>query len=139
MDIPAETLSKLSTKESTKEKYNKTNGQIDNLKGYSKPFHSSTRQNDNPPTVDKQIKREANFLKNIHIDEALDRLKSAGLVNGDGNNAWWCSTMHTLGVAFVMAQAETALSKGKNPPALFSFLINKAMNKAVDPHLPRFY
>jgi hypothetical protein len=140
MDIPAETLDKFSTKERTKEKYNKTNGQIDNLKKYTTISRSSSSQFANPPTVDKQIRREANFLKNIHIDEALDHLKSSNLVNGDKYDAWWCGTMHTLGVAFVMAQAELCLSKKevRSPAGLFHHLINKALNKANDPHLPRF-
>lgn len=138
MDIPAETLDKFSTKERSKEKYNKTNGQIDKLKGYTTPNRSSSRHSDNLPTADKQIKREANFLKNIHIDEAYLKLKSVGLITDDKYQAWWCGAMHTLGVSYVHAQAEIALSKGNNPQALFHFLVNKAINKSTDPHLPRF-
>jgi len=121
-------------KKKKQKKYNKTNGQIDNLKGYQTPGKSST---DKMATDDKQIRREANYLKNIHIDESLKQLTAAGLVN-EGYEAWYCKCMHTLGVPYVMAQADVALHKGSNPQALFHFLINKAMNKHVDPFMPRF-
>lgn len=125
-------------KEKNQKKYNKTNGQIDNLKKYTKTAETTSRQMDNQPTPDKLIKREANFIKNIHIDDAYQRLKAAGLITDDKYQAWWCGAMHRLGVTFVTAQADIAMQKGSNPQALFHWLINKAINKSEDPNMPRF-
>jgi hypothetical protein len=129
-----ESIGEVFHKESSKEKYNKTNGQIDNLRGYQTAGKPST---DKLATDDKQIQREANYLKNIHIDQSIERLISVGLIN-EGYEAWYCKCMHVLGAPYVIAQADIALNKGKNPQALFHFLINKAMNKAEDPFMPRF-
>ena len=125
-------------KEKKQKKNNKTNGQIDNLKKYSTNGNKST---DKLATDGKQIRREANYIKNIHIDETYERLKMVGLINDDKYKAWWCGVMHTLGVAFVTAQAEHAQIYAKdpsNPAPLFHFLINKAVNKSQDPFAPRF-
>jgi hypothetical protein len=129
-----DSLESLIHKESSKEKNNKTNGHIDNLRGYDTTGNSSI---DKLATDDKQIRREARYLKNIHIDESITRLTAAGLIN-EGYEAWYCKCMHVLGAPFVMAQADKALNIGKNPQALFHFLINKEMNKANDPFMPRF-
>ena len=140
MDIPEKTVHKLSTKERSKEKNNITTGQINNLKGYHKVDVSTSAKSDKFATDDKQIKREANYLKNIHIDDTLERLRSVGLVN-EGYDAWYCKAMHTLGTAKVGALAETALSKARadsSPGALFHWLLNKEMNKAIDKYMPRF-
>jgi hypothetical protein len=82
-------------------------------------------------TEDKQIKRQANLYKNIHIDEALERLRSAGLLN-EGFDAYYCKCMHLLGVAKVSAMAQTIIDKvrvGSTPAALFHFLLHKEMGK----------
>lgn len=132
---------KFSTKERSKEKNNKAKGQIDNLKKYANPSTESSGELDTLATADKQIKREANYLKNIHIDEAYERLKLLGLITNrdDQYRAWWCGVMHKLGVAFVMAQADQATKNAtSSPPGLFHFLINKAINKLDDSNLPRF-
>jgi len=121
-------------KEKKQKKNNKTNRQIDKLKGYSTPDNMSK---ENMATDDKQIRREANFIKNINIDESITKLTQVGLLI-EGYEGWYAKCMHVLGVPFVMAQADQALSKGKNPPGLFHFLLNKAMNKHHDPFMPRF-
>lgn len=136
MDSHMQPISKiLIHKEKKQKKNNKTTGQIDNLKKYSNATNMST---DNMSTDDKQIQREARYIKNIHIDKSLEQLKSVGLVNGNQYDAWWCKVFHTLGVAFVTAQADRAMTYGKQPQALFHFLINKEMNRAIDDTLPRF-
>lgn len=137
---PAPVSEILFHKEKKQKKNNKTNGQIDNLKKYTKPSGKSSSQIDNQPTPDKLIKREANYIKNLHIDQAYERLRSVGLITDDKYQAWWCGTMHTLGVSFVMAQAEHCLTKRevKRPAGLFHHLINKAINKSQDPMMPRF-
>lgn len=132
---------KFSTKERSKEKNNKARGQFDNLKKYANPSTKSSGESGTLATADKLIKREANYLKNIHIDEAYQKLKLMGLITNrdDQYQAWWCGVMHKLGVAFVMAQADQATKNATTSPAgLFHFLINKAINKLDDPNLPRF-
>ena len=122
-------------KEKNQKKYNKTRGQVDKLKEYG---NMSTKSTGKLTTSDKQIRREAKYLKNIHIDEAYQRLLKMELITNTAYEAWWCGAMHKLGVQFVMAQADLAMKKGRNPAALFHFQINKAMNKSVDPYMPRF-
>lgn len=125
-------------KEKKQKKNNKTSGQIDNLRGYHNDNQSASGQLANQPTSDKLIRREANYMKNIHIDSTYERLKSVGLVMDDKYKAFWCGAIHKLGVAFVTAQADIALNKGNNPAALFHFLINKQLNEKQDPFMPRF-
>lgn len=122
-------------KEKNQKKYNKTKGQIDNLEKYGTEGKMSR---DKLATGERQIKREAKYMKNIHIDSCYDKLVQMGLITSENYQAWWCGVMHKLGTAFVMAQADLALKNGRNPAALFHFQINKAMNKAVDPYMPRF-
>lgn len=132
---------KLSTKERSKENNNKAKGQLDNLKKYANASTKSSGELDNLATADKLIKREAKYLKNIHIDEAYTKLKLMGLITNrdDKYQAWWCGVMHKLGVAYVMAQADQATKNATSSPAgLFHFLINKQLNKLDEPHLPRF-
>ena len=136
-DGTTESLKQVFHKEKNQKKYNTTTGQIDNMRGYNT---TSKNTIDKSATDDKQIKREANLLKNIAIDQALERLRSVGLVNG-GYDAWYCQQMHSLGIAKVTALAQTAIDKcraGKHPAALFHFLLNKEVNKAADPYMPRF-
>jgi hypothetical protein len=124
-------------KEKNQKKNNITTGQYDNLRGYNTHQALST---DNLSTDDKQIRREARLLKNIHIDHALERLRSAGFVN-EGYDAWYCKVMHSLGVPKVEALAQISLDKcraGSTPQALFHFLLNKELNKVTDPYMPRF-
>jgi hypothetical protein len=125
-------------KEKNQKKYNKTKGQVDKLKGYGK---QGTKSTDKFATDDKQIRREANYLKNIHIDKAYEDLLRMNLISDTKYQAWYCKCLHTLGVTFVMAQADQAMKNARdrdNPAPLFHFLINKAMNKAADPYMPRF-
>lgn len=139
MDSKPEQIQHVIHKEKYQKKYNKTIGHYDNLKKYTNDNEMSIAKTDNQPTPDKLIKREANYIKNIHIDDAYSKLLIAGLVN-DKYKGFWCGAIHTLGVSFVMAQAELCLSKQdvRNPIGLFHFLINKQLNKQADPHMPRF-
>lgn len=124
-------------KEKNQKKNNKTTGQYDKLKKYSKDGNSST---DKSTVSERQIKREAKYIKNLHIDSTYERLKAANLIENDQYKAWWCHVMHTLGASFVIAQAELSMKNARdpsNPAPLFHFLINKAMNKAKDPYSPR--
>lgn len=130
-----ESISEVFHKEKNQKKYNKTKGQYDKVKKYG---IEGTKSRDNLSTDDKQIRREANYMKNLHIDKAYDDLLRMELISNPNYRAWWCGVLHTLGVTFVMTEADKALKNGKNPPALFHFLINKAMNKASDPYMPRF-
>jgi hypothetical protein len=125
-------------KESSKEITTETTGQIDNLKKYSKRQSKSTRQSDKGSQPDKVIAREANYIKNLAIDDLYDRLVSLELVMDHKYKAFWCGAIHTLGTSFVEAQAHHALQYGKSPAALFHFLVNKALNKSSDPLMPRF-
>lgn len=122
-------------KESSKENNNKTRGQYDKLKKYG---IDGTKSTGKLATDDKQIRREANYLKNIHIDKCYEDLLKMGLITSEGYQAWWCGVMHKLGTSFVMAQADLALKNGRKPAALFHFQINKAINKLEDPWMPRF-
>lgn len=125
-------------KEKNQKKYNKTTGQHDNLKKYSTADNSSRG---NLATDDKQIRREANYMKNLHIDAAYQSLIRMNLVTDPKYEAWWCGVLHKLGVQFVMAQADKAIKNARdpeNPSPLFHFLINKAMNQVKDPFMPRF-
>lgn len=122
-------------KEKKQKKYNKTKGQYDKVKKYGIDGDMSTGK---LATDDKQIKREANYMKNLHIDKAFEDLLRMELISDIKYRAWWCGTLHKLGVTFVMVQADLALKNGKNPAALFHFLINKEINKANDPYMPRF-
>lgn len=125
-------------KEKNQKKYNKTTGQIDNLKKYTTKGNKSR---DNLATGEHQITREANYLKNIRIDKAYQDLLRMNLVTESRYEAFYFKCLHTLGVTFVMAQADLAIKNARdknNPAPLFHFLINKEMNKAVDPYMPRF-
>jgi hypothetical protein len=124
-------------KEKKQKKNNITTGHIDNLRGYHDSGNTST---DKFATDDKQIAREARIMANVHIDIALERLRSVGLLN-EGYDAWYCKVMHTIGVAKMEAMANTAMDRvrpGSTPSALFHFLINKEFAKATDPYMPRF-
>lgn len=126
-------------KEKNQKKNNKTTGQYDNLKKYGKAGTLSTVKS--TTCSDKLIKREANYLKNIHIDQCYDQLFNMGLITNSNYKAWYCGVMHKLGVTFVMAQADQAIKNARdrnNPAPLFHFLINKALNKHDDPFMPRF-
>jgi hypothetical protein len=128
-------ISDLFHKEKNQKKNNKTKGQYDKLEKYSTDGKKST---DKLTTSDKQIKREAKYLKNIHIDTCYEQLLQMGLITSEGYQAWWCGVMHKLGTSFVMAQADLAIKNGRNPAALFHFQINKAINRQADPFMPRF-
>lgn len=130
-----ESIGEVFHKESSKEKYNKTRGQYDKLKEYGT---SGTKSIDKLAPGDKQIQREAKYMKNIHIDKCYDDLVRMGLITSENYQAWWCGVMHKLGTSFVMVQADLALKNGRNPAALFHFQINKAVNKHEDPYMPRF-
>ena len=111
-----------------KRKDKTTTGHIDNLRGYHTNQQAGNRQ---LATDDKQIQRQANLYKNIHIDECLDRLRAAGLLN-EGYDAYYCKVMHTIGVAKMSGMAQTAIDRvrpGSTAAALFHFLINKEMGK----------
>ena len=139
MDSQPEPLSKiLIHKEKKQKKNNKTTGQIDNLEKYTTPGDLSTGQSAKVSQSDKLISREANYMKNLRIDELYDRLVQNELIMDHKYKAFWCGAIHRLGCAFVEAQAEHALQHGKSPAALFHFLINKQLNKSNDPYSPRF-
>lgn len=127
-------------KEKNQKKNNKTKGQHDKLRKYGNKDELSTAKS----TTDKMIRREAKFLKNIHIDSCYEKLRSAGLISNDAHDRWrdwYFKAIHTLGPVFVEAQAQRALNGARdpsNPAPLFHFLINKEMNKASDPYMPRF-
>lgn len=134
----AQSIGEVFHKERTKEINNKATGQYDKLKGYG---NQGTKSTDKLSTDDKQIRREANYLKNIHIDKAYEDLLRMNLITNTQYQAWYCKCLHTLGVAFVMAQAHLAMKNARdqdNPAPLFHFLLNKAMNKSIDPFMPRF-
>lgn len=122
-------------KEKNQKKNNKTKGQYDKLKKYGT---NGTKSTDKSTTSERQLKREANYLKNIHIDDCYTKLIHMGLITSENYQAWWCGTMHRLGTSYVMAQADLAMKNGRNPAALFHFQINKAINRADDPYMPRF-
>lgn len=135
-----DSLNEVFHKEKNQKKYNKTTRQIDKLGGYNNNANESISQKDKLATGDKQIRREANYIKNIHIDDTWSRLESNGLVNGK-DRRFWCGAMHLLGVSFVMQQADDALSvtcPKHNPPGYFHFMINKAINEKKDKYMPRF-
>lgn len=127
-------------KEKKQKKYNKTKGQYDKLKKYSNDDNLSSAK----AATDKQIKREAKFIKNLHIDSTLERLLNAHLISIEQHEQyhdWYCMVMHKLGPQYVLAQGDLALKNARdknNPAPLFHFLINKAMNKANDDYMPRF-
>lgn len=127
-------------KEKKQKKYNETKGQCDNVKKYTSANEKSMGQREHLATTDKVIKREANYIKNLHIDATYDHLRAAGLITSDKNRAWWCGTMHKLGVEFVKMQADRCINSTdvKSPPGLFHYLINARINKAADPYMPRF-
>lgn len=123
-------------KEKNQKKYNKTTRQIDDSKKYGKGVDSSI---DNSK-LNKQLAREARFMKNIHIENAYESLLKMNVIPKDEYRDWYFKCLHTLGVTYVLAQAEISLKKSRdpqNPRPLFHFLINKAMNKATDPFMPR--
>ena len=125
-------------KEKNQKKHNKTIGQVDNLKKYTSHDNKSM---DNLTTAEQQIKREAKYLKNLHLDEVYQGLLMKGLISDERYEAWYFKCLHTLGPVFVLAQADRALRNARdprNPAPLFHFLLNKAMNKSIDPTLPRF-
>jgi len=124
-------------KEKNQKKNNKTTGQVDNLEKYTTPSGLSNSQSDKGSQPDKVIKREANYIKNLAIDDMYDRLIQLELVMDHKYKAFWCGAIHTLGTSFVDAQAAHALQYGKKPAALFHFLINKQLNKQNDPYGPR--
>lgn len=124
-------------KEKNQKKYNKTKGQYDKLKGYG---NDDTKSRDKL-TTDKLLQREARYMKNIHIDKAYENLIKAKCITEDSNRNWYFKCLHTLGVTFVMAQADQACKNARdkeNPAPLFHFLLNKAMNRHIDAHMPRF-
>jgi hypothetical protein len=133
-----ESVGQIIHKEKNQKKNNKTKGQHDKLKKYG---NEGTMSMDKLTTSDYQIKREARYMKNIHIDQAYERLLMMKCITNPNYKAWWCGVMHKLGVAFVMVQADQACKNAKdrdNPAGLFHFLINKELNKNIDPYMPRF-
>jgi hypothetical protein len=130
-----ESIGEVFHKEKNQKKYNKTRGQYDKLKKYG---IDGTKSTGKLATDDKQIRREANYLKNIHIDKCYENLLRMELITNTKYQAWWCGVMHKLGTGFVMAQADLAIKNGRNPAALFHFQINKAINKHEDAFMPRF-
>jgi len=130
-----ESIDQLFHKEKNQKKYNKTIGHYDKVKKYT---NDNLKSSDKSTTSDKLIRREANYLKNIHIDKAFENLLRMELISDTKYRAWWCGVLHKLGVAFVMVQADLAIKNGKNPAALFHFMINKELNKSIDPYMPRF-
>lgn len=140
-----ESVHELFHKEKNQKKYNNATGHIDNLRGYDKSGNVSTGKSDDFATDDKQIKREARYIKNIHIDNTLERLKAAKLITREDMDGFYCQVMHGLGVARVTAMADIAMNKcrdGSTPAALFHFLLNKEWNKHNDKanggYMPRF-
>lgn len=131
-----DSLNELFHKEKYQKKNNMTTGQIDNLKKYTDVNDVSIDKSAIQTTDDKQIKRELKYQANIHIDETVERLASAGLLL-EQYQEWYFKSCHTLGAARVAAMADKALTIGKNPQALFHFMLNKEMNKALG-GLPRF-
>jgi hypothetical protein len=128
MSSGPEHISSVFHKEKKQKKNKETNGQIDNLRGYHTPYQSVNRQ---MATDDKQIKRDANLYKNIHIDESLEKLRAAGLLN-EGYDAFYCKVMHQIGVAKMSALAQISIDRvrpGNHPAQLFHFLINKELGK----------
>jgi hypothetical protein len=135
-----ESIGEVIHKEKKQKKYNKTTGHFDNLEKYTNDNAESMGQSDKMATSHQQIKREANYMKNIHIDTVYSQLRVAGLITNDKYKAWWCGTMHKLGVEHVKMQADRCLngSDVKNPPWLFHHLINRELNRVTDPFMPRF-
>lgn len=135
-----ESIGKVIHKKKKQEKNNKTTGQNDNLKKYTIANEKSTGQKEHLATTDKVLKREANYIKNIHIDTTYEQLRIAGLINNDKYREWWCSVMHRYGVDFVKTQADRCINREgvKNPAGLFHYLINIHINKSEDPYMPRF-
>lgn len=124
-------------KEKNQKKNNKTKGQYDKLKKYGNDDELSSGK----LTTDKLIKREALYMKNIRIDKAYESLLRMNVITEGKNRDWYFKCLHKLGVTFVMAQAELSLKNSRdknNPGALFHFLINKEMNRSIDPYMPRF-
>lgn len=122
-------------KEKKQKKYNKTTGQIDNLKKYG---NLDTLASDKLTTSDhRRIAREARYMKHLDIDNCYDSLRGRGLIADDKYRGWWCGSIAKLGVSYTLAQADLALKNGKNPPALFHFLINKRINGVIDRFSPR--
>lgn len=135
-----ESLAEVFHKEKKQKKNNMSKGQIDKLGKYAKSSNESIGKNDNLATDDKQIRREANYIKNIHIDDTWERLLSNGLVN-EKDRGFWCGAMHLLGVSYVIQQADDALSvtnPKRNPQGYFHFMVNKAINAKKDKYMPRF-
>lgn len=122
-------------KEKKQKKYNKSTGQIDNLKKYG---NSDTLASDKLTTGDlRRIKREAKYMKHLDIDNCYDQLRGRGLIADDRYRGWWCGAIGKLGVSYVLAQADLAFKNGREPAALFHFLINKRMNGVIDRYSPR--
>lgn len=128
-------ISDLFHKEKNQKKNNKTKGQYDKLEKYGNPDKVSS---DKLTTSERQLKREAKYMKNLHIDHCYEQLINMGLITSEGYQKFWCGALHKLGTSFVMAQADLAIKEGRVPAALFHFQINKALNKQADPFMPRF-
>lgn len=95
-----------------------------------KILDQSTKVNSLPTeaTSQKRQRRRASFNKNERIDQLLERLMNADLLMEDYWK-WYASAIHQLGTTFVQAQATIALEQGRNPRALFHWLINKELDK----------
>lgn len=122
-----DSLSDIIHKEKKQKKNNKAKGQLDNLDKIRQP---AAKVNTKKATEDKQIRREAQFIKNIHIDELLGKLYEQDLLRKKYHN-WYAKCIHQLGVTFVRAQADKCLNDEgvRNPQALFHFLLNKEMSR----------
>lgn len=109
-------------KEKNQKKYNKTKGQLDDLKKYT----TTGQKASDKLTTDKQMSKSAVYVKNHHIDNVVMQLQSKGLLSTEyGDFYYW--VCHQLGASFVQAQAYIALEKGREPAALFHWLINKEL------------
>ena len=134
-NMAIEHIGNIVNKEKKQKKNNKTKGQFDKLLKYDTDDELSTGKS----TTDKLIRREAKYLKNIHIDQCYEKLRQSQLINDDADakwRDWYFKALHQLGTSFVMAQAARAQA-GRNPAALFHFLLNKGMNVKKDPYAPR--
>ena len=127
-------------KEKNQKKNNKTTGHSDTVRKYTTNDDLASGKS---TTDDRVIKREARYIKNLHIETCYDKLRSAGLIDDQRHDRWrdwYFKVIHTLGTSMIMALANTAMTAArdpKNPAPLFHFLINKEMNRKKDPYAPR--
>lgn len=138
-------------KEKNQKKNNKATGHSDTVEKYSKDGTMSSMKSARLATeakgqdgvADRVLKREARYIKNLHIDACYDKLRSAQLIDDDRHATWrdwYFKVIHTLGASMVMSLANYALTESRdpsNPRPLFHYLINKEMNRKKDLYAPR--